>query len=99
MTVEDGPGDTLNVSESVDSDELNNKDGDDVVDPPENWKGSDRFGTTLREEGEGEPLDERLAEEEPDVNADFAGDAAGASEAIADDLDRDESLVDDTKDA
>ena len=32
MSIEDGPGDTLNPSESVDSEEVRNHDGDNVVD-------------------------------------------------------------------
>ena len=66
---EGGPGDTLNQSESTDSDEVRNDDGDIVVDPPDNWSGADKFGMTAREEQEGEPLDDRLAAEEPDVLA------------------------------
>jgi hypothetical protein len=67
---EGGPGDTLNASEGTDSDELRNDDGDVVVDPPEGWSEADRFGMTAREEREGESLDDRLAEEEPDVSTD-----------------------------
>ena len=67
MSIEDGPGDTLSPSEGLDSDEVRNDDGDEVVDPPEGWSGADRFGTTQREEQEGESLDQRLAEEDPDV--------------------------------
>jgi hypothetical protein len=63
-----GPGDTLNASEGTDSDELRYDDGDVVVDPPETWSEADRFGMTAREEREGESLDDRLAEEEPDVS-------------------------------
>jgi hypothetical protein len=66
---EGGPGDTLNASEGTDSDELLNDDGDIVVDPPEGWSEANRFGMTAREEREGESLDARLAEEEPDVTA------------------------------
>ena len=65
---EGGPGDTLNPSESTDSDELRNDDGDIVVDPPEGWSEADRFGMTAREERQGESLDDRLAEEEPEVS-------------------------------
>jgi hypothetical protein len=65
---EGGPGDTLNPSEGTDSDELRNDDGDIVVDPPEGWSEANRFGMTAREEREGESLDARLAEEEPDVS-------------------------------
>ncbi len=65
--METGPGDTLDPSESTDSDEVRNDDGDTVVDPPEGWSEADKFGMTAREEREGESLDQRLAEEEPDV--------------------------------
>ncbi|WP_305094263.1 hypothetical protein [Prescottella sp. R16] len=57
MSTDNGPDDTLGVSESLDSDEVRNEDGDDVVDAPDRWYDSD----------ERETLDERLAEEEPDV--------------------------------
>jgi len=67
---EGGPGDTLNASEGTDSDELRNDDGDVVVDPPEGWSEANRFGMTAREQREGESLDQRLAEEVPDVSAD-----------------------------
>ena len=68
---EGGPEDTLNPSESLDSDEVRNDDGDTVVDPPEHWAVADRIGVTAEEQREGESLDERLAEEEPDVTADL----------------------------
>src|SRR5688500_12541392 len=67
MSIEDGPGETLSPSESLDSDDVRNNDGDDVVDPPDGWSEADKFGTTAREEREGESLDEKLAEEEPDI--------------------------------
>lgn len=69
--METGPGETLDPSESTDSDELLNDDGDIVVDPPEGWSEADKFGMTAREEREGESLDQRLAEEEPDVIPDI----------------------------
>ena len=47
----------LSRSEELDSDEIRNDDGDDVADPPERWI----------EAKDDETLDERLAEEEPDV--------------------------------
>ena len=67
---EGGPGDTLNPSESTDSDELRNDDGDIVVDPPEGWSEADKVRA---EEQDGESLDQKLAAEEPDV-IDDAGD-------------------------
>jgi hypothetical protein len=59
--------DTLSPSESTDSDEVRNDDGDIVVDPPDDWSEADKVGMTAREEREGESLEDRLAEEEPDV--------------------------------
>lgn len=52
-----GPDNTLGPSESLDSDEVRNADGDIVVDPPERWI----------EAHEGHTLNEKLAAEEPDV--------------------------------
>ncbi|WP_372448055.1 hypothetical protein [[Mycobacterium] fortunisiensis] len=57
-----GPDDTLSPSESTDSDELANADGDEVVDPPEEWHGADRAE-------EDETLDRKLAAEEPEQPA------------------------------
>jgi hypothetical protein len=58
---------------------------DDAVDDPldvgieaaDHWSGANRFGTTAAEERQGESLDERLSEEEPDIDpyADPADDA------------------------
>ncbi|WP_163895336.1 hypothetical protein [Mycolicibacterium hippocampi] len=53
-----GPDGTLGPSESLDSDEVRNNDGDTVVDPPDEWIEAD----------EDETLDERLAAEVPDVS-------------------------------
>jgi hypothetical protein len=64
--------DTLSPSESTDSDEVRNDDGDIVVDPPDDWSEADKFGMTAREEREGESLDDRLAAEEPDELPDAA---------------------------
>lgn len=75
-----GPGDTLDASEGTDSDELRNDDGDIVVDPPEGWSEANRFGMTAREAREGESLDERLSEEEPDVSADETGATAAVDD-------------------
>lgn len=54
----------LTPEESLDSDEVRNDDGDEVVDPPERWI----------EAKDNETLDERLAEEVPDDGADGDGD-------------------------
>lgn len=66
------PDDTLSPSESTDSDEVRNDDGDTVVNPPDDWSEANKFGMTPREEREGESLEARLAEEEPDVLDDAA---------------------------
>lgn len=67
MSIEDGPGDTLNPSESLDPDEQRIDADDDVTDAPEGWSEADSFGTTGQEEREGESLDAKIAEEEPEV--------------------------------
>lgn len=51
------PDETLSPSESLDSDEVRNDDGDEVVDPPDRWRDAD----------EADSLDEKLAAEEPEV--------------------------------
>ncbi|HEX2298112.1 MAG TPA: hypothetical protein VHH34_06280, partial [Pseudonocardiaceae bacterium] len=38
-----------------------------VMDPPDDWSGAARYGTTAGEESADRPLDARLAEERPDV--------------------------------
>jgi hypothetical protein len=65
-----GANDMLSPMEATDSDDVLDDDGDEVVDPPDEWSGADRFGMSADEEREGESLDQRLAEEEPDVTAD-----------------------------
>lgn len=72
---EGGPGDTLSPSESTDSDEILNDDGDIVVDPPERWSAADKIGVTGSEKEQGRSLDERLAAEEPDVVSDDVSEA------------------------
>lgn len=77
----------LTPEEQLDSDEIRNDDGDEVVDPPERWI----------EAKEEESLDERLSDEEPDVTDDgrdepteaHDSDAGGGLELESDDaLDR-----------
>src|SRR6185312_410629 len=70
----------LTPEEALDSDEVRNDDGDEVVDPPEEWIGAE----------ENETLDERLAEEEPDVGPDDidprdAADTTSDTESMSDD--------------
>jgi hypothetical protein len=67
--------------------------------PPDRPPGHGDFGTTLAEEREGESLDQRLAEEEPDVLAgldedeDEDADAEAAVEADAEDPEIEAALV------
>jgi hypothetical protein len=65
-----GADDMLSPMEATDSDDVRNDDGDEVVDPPEHWNGVEKFGMTTGEALVGESLDQRLAEEVPDVAAD-----------------------------
>jgi hypothetical protein len=53
----DSNDDMLDPSESLDSDEVRNDDGDEVVDPPDRWIEADDH----------ESLDEKLAAETPDA--------------------------------
>ena len=82
----DNNDDMLDQSESLDSDEVRNDDGDAVVDPPDEWIKAD----------DNESLDEKLAAEisdtprddEPSMQAHDA-DQGGALEVVGDDeLDR-----------
>jgi hypothetical protein len=76
----------LEQSESLDSDEVRNDDGDEVVDPPEEWIEADDH----------ESLDEKLAAEAPDELRDDApsreahdSDQGGGLQLLSDDeLDR-----------
>ncbi|MCZ8381403.1 hypothetical protein O6P37_21255 [Mycobacterium sp. CPCC 205372] len=71
-----GEGESLRPSEALDSDEVRNNDGDDVVDPPERWI----------EPKEDETLDERLSDEVPDVAADgeaVAGDITDGGDVVS----------------
>jgi hypothetical protein len=68
-------------AEYLDGAETLTGDGDDLDEaldtsysPPDHRPGATRYGTTVSEQREGESLDQRLAEEEPDVTADTLGD-------------------------
>ena len=74
----------LTPMEGTDSDDVHNRDGDEVVDPPEDWSGVDKFGMSAEEQVEGESLDGRLAQEEPDVlttAVETGGEDTGAGQA------------------
>lgn len=91
-----GPDSELYGDYSVDDENQPQGDGDSLVDnrglkepldegysPPEKWSTAQGYGNTPREEAEGESLDQRLAQEEPEPDP---YDAARESEQ-ADDLD------------
>ncbi len=70
----------LEPAEQLDSDEIRNDDGDEVVDPPERWIDANDHET----------LDERLSEETPDVSPDDidirdADDGSPTVESMSDD--------------
>lgn len=50
---------------------------DEGYSPPEKWSAGQRHGTTEAEEAEGESLDERLRQEEPDVSEVRPGEVVG----------------------
>lgn len=59
----------LSSSEELDEDRLKVDPLEEGVDPPERWSEAGHFGTTASERHEGESIDERIAEERPDVDA------------------------------
>jgi hypothetical protein len=80
--------------------------GDDPLDrgvaPPERWSAGMRYGTTAREQEDGESLDQQLAEEEPDDLDDDEDEdeevASAAGDEDAGDEDLDGLLLDDGPD-
>jgi protease I len=61
------PDPDMTTSEQLDEDELAADPLERGAEASDGWSGADRFGTTAREQRAGEPLAERLREEEPDV--------------------------------
>lgn len=57
----------LNSAEDLDEDRLRLDPLEAGMDPPERWSGVDKYGMTPYEEAHPRPLDDRLAEEQPDV--------------------------------
>ncbi|MDY6869696.1 MAG: hypothetical protein SV966_03770 [Actinomycetota bacterium] len=88
----DGTGDTLRPTEALDPDDIRNDDGDNVVDPPEDWSEANRSDQLPRGEvGGGESLDDKLAAEVPDgaagAEVDHHGTDAGRVSGTPDDSD------------
>ncbi|MDT8915557.1 hypothetical protein [Amycolatopsis sp. PS_44_ISF1] len=57
----------MSPSESLDEDDLGIDPVEAGIDPPEHWSAADHYGTTAAEVREGETHEQRLAEEQPDV--------------------------------
>jgi hypothetical protein len=78
-------------------DTLDERGVDDILDegysPAEKWSVLEKFGNTAEEEREGESLDQKLAEEEPDPNLAYSDDEDDAeTDGPASDLDLDSSI-------
>ncbi|SNR78250.1 hypothetical protein SAMN06265360_11931 [Haloechinothrix alba] len=56
----------LSSSEDLDEDQLRLDPLEKGAEPPEGWSAADRFGTTPFEHRQGEDLDERVRQEQPD---------------------------------
>jgi hypothetical protein len=68
------PDEMLTPEEQLDSDEIRNDDGDEVVDAPDQWL----------DPRESESLDDRLADEEPDTSVDTPlSDAAHTPDGVS----------------
>lgn len=69
MTTDEPAPEGLSAAEDLDEDRLRLDPLEDGMDPPEHWSQAMEHGTTERETREGQDLDERLREEQPDTAA------------------------------
>ncbi|UJW35806.1 hypothetical protein L3Q67_19620 [Saccharothrix sp. AJ9571] len=60
----------LNSAEDLDEDRLRVDPLEEGIEPPERWSEANRFGMTPAEQREGEPMEARLREEQPDISVD-----------------------------
>jgi hypothetical protein len=60
----------LSSAEALDEDRLAQDPLEEGMDPPEGWREADKYGMTPNEQRTPRPLDDRLAEERPDVEPD-----------------------------
>lgn len=81
----------LSSAEDLDEDRLRLDPLEEGIEPPERYAHSDRYGTTPNEVYEGEPLDERLRQEQPDVQPEPVPDRPAAVTPVED---LDESIDD-----
>ena len=80
-SVESDPA-ALSSAEDFDEDSLHVDPLEAGMDPPERWSGADKYGTTPYEQAHPRPLEDRLAEEEPDFTRDPVAEEERA-EAVA----------------
>jgi hypothetical protein len=100
MSENDGYGDyaTEGDEQLQPGDTLDERGVDDILDegysPPEKWSVLEKFGNTAEEEREGESLDQKLAEEEPDPALQYSDDDEDEVEpgATGTDLDLDSGI-------
>jgi len=87
----DTPGDdgVLGPEDTLTTDDLSYDPLDTGILPPDRWSPAEKYGNTPEEERRGESLDQLLAEEEPDVDADLD------PEDVEDDGDPDEETIPD----
>ena len=64
----------LDPADSLDNEDLRSDVLDRGIDAGDRYRASERFGTTAEEQSRGESLDQLLAEEEPDVSAEYDDD-------------------------
>jgi hypothetical protein len=83
----------LNSAEDLDEDRLRVDPLEEGMDPPEHWTAADKYGVTPWEQAHPPPLEERLGEEEPDVQPVVADSADEDETAALDDESSDEILV------
>lgn len=71
-------------TEQFDEDNLRLDPLEEGMDPPERWAQADKFGNTEREMREGEDLDHRLAQEQPDVwpRGETTGETGGTDQSV-----------------
>jgi hypothetical protein len=84
--VESDPA-ALSSAEDLDEDRLRVDPLEEGVEPPERYAFSDGFGTTPNEERDGEPLEDRLRQERPDVEPEdpdaLVNEDAGSSNGVS----------------
>lgn len=73
----------LNSAEDLDEDRLRVDPLEAGMDPPERWSGADKYGTTANEQRTARPLDDRLAEEQADVQPETGSLASAGTGAPA----------------